>query len=65
MAYSEAQNRATKKYQKKVYDSVAIRVSKDDKVRERWKSYADKSGLSLSVFIQTAVEEKAERDGLK
>lgn len=34
-------------------------------VKDVWKGYAAKSGVSLVEFLSAAVEEKAQRDGLK
>lgn len=54
MAYSEAQNRATQKYNKKAYDQLAIRVPKGK--REEYNEYAAKRGLSLAAYIQELIE---------
>lgn len=53
--YSQAQNKATQKYQKKAYDSIQFRVKKG--LRDRYNEYAAKRGLSLSAYIQQLIEE--------
>ena len=53
--YSQAQNKATQKYQKKAYDSIQFRVKKG--LREKYNEYAAKRGLSLSAYIQQLIEE--------
>lgn len=53
--YTQAQNKATQKYQKKAYDSIQFRVKKG--LRDRYNEYAAKRGLSLSAYIQQLIEE--------
>lgn len=60
MPKTEAQRRSIEKWNKKVYESVAIRIRKG--TREIWRQAADKAGLSLASYIQLAVKEKMERD---
>ena len=52
--YTEAQKRATAKYQADKLDVVRIRVPKGTK--ERWRAKAEASGKSLQRFIIDAVE---------
>lgn len=52
--YTQAQNKATQKYQKKAYDSIQFRVKKG--LREKYNEYAAKRGLSLSAYIQQLIE---------
>lgn len=49
MSYSEAQNKATQKYNAKAYDRLAIRVKKGE--LDRLKAYADSQGMSLNNFV--------------
>lgn len=56
MPYSEAQKRATMKYQKNNMEIISIRYRFG--IRDRWKKAADISGMPLSEFIRQAVEEK-------
>ena len=53
--YTQAQNKATQKYQKKAYDSIQFRVKKG--LREKYNEYAAKRGLSLSAYIQQLIDE--------
>lgn len=53
--YTQAQNKATQKYQKKAYDSIQFRVKKG--LRNKYNEYAAKRGLSLSAYIQQLIEE--------
>ena len=53
---SEAQRRATEKYDKANYDSVLVRLRKGKKEQIK------QTGQSLNVFITAAVDEKLERD---
>ena len=60
--YSQAQNKATQKYIKANYAEVKFRVKPE--VKEKYQSAAEKADLSLSKFMQTAADEKIERDSL-
>ena len=60
--YSEAQNKATQKYIKENLEEIKVRVKKGEK--ERYRSAAENSGMSMAKFFITAAEEKIERDGL-
>lgn len=53
--YTQAQNKATQKYQKKAYDSIQFRVKKG--LRDKYNEYAAKRGLSLSAYIQQLIEQ--------
>lgn len=63
MAYSQAQNKATQKYQKKAYDRVVYRVPKGY-LDGTLKVVAAAMGESVNAFIQKAVDERIEREGL-
>ena len=56
--YSEAQKRATKKYNDKAYDDIKVRVPKGD--RERFKAHAEAKGISLNQLIVNLVREDME-----
>ena len=60
--YSEASKKATMKYIKNNLVKVEFRVKLE--VKERYQSAAEKADLSLSKFMQTAADEKIERDDL-
>lgn len=47
-------------YQKEKYDRVSVWAAKGSK--ERWKKYANKAGMSLTAYVEEAVEEKIQRD---
>ena len=55
MPYSEAQNRATQKYNKKAYDQIAIRIPKGKK--ELYNKYAAVHNMSLTAYICKLIEE--------
>lgn len=57
MAISEAQKRATTKWQKANYEQVAIRLPKGEK--DTFKAFAEERGLSLAQYIRIACYEKA------
>ena len=50
-------------WQKEKIAAVNLHVKKG--VRDQWKRYADALGLTLVDFIRQAVDEKAEREGIK
>lgn len=52
---SPARVQANDRYNKKVYESIGLRVKKG--TRSVWKAYADRFGLSLASLICKAVEE--------
>ena len=66
MTVSDAQMKATRKYNAKTYDQIKILIRKDadlnaDVIRE----YCTKNGESLNGFLKRAVEETIARDKLK
>ena len=61
MPVSEAQLKATNKYNQKTYEKISVRYPKG--TRDIWKDYAEKAGISLAEYLRQAVEEKAQRDG--
>jgi predicted HicB family RNase H-like nuclease len=60
MAVSEAQKKATAKYEKHNYDKVLLRLDKGDK--DRIKAHADSRNESVNGFIKRAIDETIERD---
>ncbi len=52
--YTEAQKRATLKYLAESTDNVQLRVPKG--VKERWKAAADAAGVSMTKYVQDAVD---------
>ena len=60
MPISEAKRKADEKWSKANYESVALRVRKG--TREIWRQAADRAGMSLAAYIQTAVKEKMDRE---
>ena len=62
MALSESRKRANKKWNEKHLESLTISLPIG--TRAVWKEYASASGASLAKFIQSAVREKAGREGL-
>ena len=56
MAISEAQMRASAKWQAKTYDRVSLRIRKDGEVtRDAINEAAEKAGESLNEYILKAV----------
>ena len=62
MAQTEAQLRASKKYQSK-FDKVQIRVPHEEK--NVIDAHAEKMGESVNSFVRRAIAETMERDNLK
>lgn len=58
----DSQKRASMKWTKK--NKEALNLSLNPGTKDIWKGYAAKAGSSLVSFIETAVEEKAVKDGL-
>lgn len=54
--YTQAQNKATQKYNKKAYDSLFIRVPKGRK--ELLQKYCDDNNISMNKFICDLLQEK-------
>lgn len=52
--YTDAQKRASYKYLSKTV-AIQIRVTKEQ--REKYRDYAEKSGMSLSEFIISTINE--------
>lgn len=52
---SQAQIRATQKYNKKAYDRIQIRVKKGE--AEKIKAYAEKKGMSINGYINKLIVE--------
>lgn len=60
MAVSKAQQRATAKYEAKVYDKLLLRLPKGKK--DIIQAHAEANGQSVNGFINAAIDEKMERD---
>lgn len=58
--YTEAQNRATQKYQKENLEQIRFWVKKGEKAK--YKEAADSAGLSIAKFFLAAADEKIQRD---
>lgn len=63
MSASEAQKRATAKWQKEKVEEIKFRVPKGR--REVIKAHADSCGESMNAFLVRAVAEAMERDRMK
>ena len=63
MPVSNAQKKATQKYNKNHYDSIHLRVLKGEK--ENIVAHANKHDGSLNKFLKRAVDETMERDNEK
>jgi len=63
MAPSEAQKRATAKWQKEKVEEIKFRVPKGKK--ERIQAHAARHGESVNAFLNRAVDETMERDEQK
>ena len=63
MALTTARKKANAKYEAKAYDKTLIRLPKGrlDEIRV----HIESSGESLNGFINRAIDEKLERDGMK
>lgn len=59
--YTEAQNRATQKYQKKAYDSAMVRFKKGY-IESKLRPAANRAGVSIAKYIQEAAEDRIARE---
>jgi len=62
MSVSEAQKKASAKYNLKTYDRIELKVKKGEK--DSIKAHAEKQGESLNAFINRAISEAIARDNL-
>lgn len=60
--FTEAKKKANSKYLKNTVETIAFRVPRGEK--EKLKDIAEREGLSLNAFIDSAVKEKIEKEGL-
>ena len=60
MAVSEAQKRATAKFEKQKYDKVLLRLEKGEK--DKIRVHAEQHAESVNGFIKRAIDETIERD---
>ena len=60
--YTAAQNRATQKYIRENLEEIKFRVRRGEK--DRYKTAAERAGLSMAKFFLDAADEKIVRDGL-
>ncbi len=60
MAYSEAQKRASRKYNEKNYKRINMYLSPEEK--EAWQAAADMQNISLNEFIKRCVNNKISYD---
>lgn len=58
--YTEAQARASAKYQKEKVAMISLKLQKP--VKEAWKIAADRNGVALQRFIVEAVEDRIARE---
>lgn len=58
--YTEAQKKASIKYMQEKTDDIRLRVPRGTK--SRWKAAADRCGVSMTKYVQDAVEAAIERD---
>lgn len=66
MQISEARYKANKRYDKKTYDNVLVKVRKDsDLTLAMIKEHASNQGESTNGFITRAIRETIERDKAK
>ena len=61
MAVSEAQKKATAKYEQQNYDKVLLRLLEKGK-KDKVKAHAENKGESLNGFINRAIDETMQRD---
>lgn len=62
MPTTDAQIKATIKYQQEHYEQISIREPKG--TRDEWKAAAEKCGKSLAQFIADAVQHEIENECL-
>lgn len=62
MTISKAQQRATANYVKKAYDRIEVKVTKGK--REIIQAHSEGQGESMNAFINRAITETMERDGV-
>lgn len=62
MAISKAQQKAVAKYNAANYDRIELRVDKGKK--EDVQAHAARHGMSVNAYINAAIDEKMERDGV-
>lgn len=58
--YTDAQKRASIKYMQEKTDDIRLRVPKGTK--DRWKAAADKAGVSMTKYVQDAVETRIDKE---
>lgn len=59
---TQAQSRATQKYESKSYDKVLLRIRKDQEpTRDTITKFAELKGESLNGFIMKAIKERIEK----
>lgn len=61
--YTEAQNRATQKYQREKLEQINFRIRKGEK--QKYVDAAASMGLSMAQFFINAADEKIEKEGAK
>lgn len=59
--YTNAQKKASMKYLQEKTDDIRLRLPKGTK--DRWKAAADQTGVSMTQYVQDAVEVAIERTG--
>lgn len=61
MTVSKAQQKAVNKYVREKYDRINVTMPKGKK--EVIKAHASRHGLSVTAYINAAIDEKIEKDG--
>ncbi len=60
MAVSKAQQKAVNKYVREKYDRINVTMPKGKK--DEIQAHADRHGLSVTAYINAAIDEKMARD---
>jgi len=63
MSISDAQKRASRKYNEKAYDRIELKVIKGKKTELQ--AHAESKGESLNGFINRSIDETMERDNAR
>ena len=64
MAMSKAKLEANNRYLASTYEQIAIRVHKDERIKDRVKIAATRQGITPRKYILTAIKTALDADGV-
>lgn len=59
---TEAQKKATAKYDKKAYDVITVRIKKSEELKKHIQADAEEKNESINMYIVNAIKQRLEKN---